>query len=159
MSRVHARPAIESCALVLVAALRLSTSPSGTPVKNPLLENSTSVDFLGVSKAKSLSGKKIAGKEGDGGGGGGAEEDVDVVLPPRELAKEWVGGWLRWELEEGGDGVLVEAAAWATLRVLQTVAMRPLRASFAPRVSEAFLTVLLIGQVCVYRAGAGTTVL
>ncbi|CAN0354068.1 unnamed protein product, partial [Hapterophycus canaliculatus] len=51
-------------------------------------------------------------------------------------------------LEEGrgADALLVEAAAWATLRVLHTVMMAPLRVSAAPRVAEAFLRVLMVGQ-------------
>lgn len=74
---------------------------------------------------------------------------MDEPLPPKDLAEEWIGVRLRIILEEGsgGDAVLVEAAAWATLRVLQTVAVRPMRPSTAPRVVEAFLRVLRAGQV------------
>lgn len=105
-------------------------------MKNSLLENSTSADFLKVNNFP---------RNGDAGG---LEEDIDVVLPPKELAEEWIGARLRLILEEGQINTsLVEAAAWATLRVLQTVAMGPLRASAAPRVAEAFLRVLLVGQV------------
>lgn len=138
-----AAPAVRVCASLLVAALRLSTSPSGTPIKNPLLENPTSVDFLGAKK------KGRRDRSNNGGGEEKEEEDLDVTLPPKDLADDWVGVRLRAILEEGRDGdvLLVEAAAWATLRVLQTVAMGPLRASTAPRVAEAFLRVLLAGQV------------
>lgn len=139
--------------MLLVAALRLSTSPSGAEVENSLLKHPTSVDFLATKKKGPRSG-------GDGGGGDGApgssssaaeeEEDLDATLPPKELAEGWVVGRLRSVMEKGrgGDVLVVEAAAWASLRVLQTVAMGPLRASTAPRVAEAFLRVLLAGLVC-----------
>lgn len=138
-----AAPAISACASLLVAALRLSTSPSGTPITNPLLENPTLVDFLGAKK-------KIWKNRANGGSEEEIEEeDLDVTLPPKDIAEDWVGVRLRAILEEGknGDVRLVETAAWATLRVLQTVAMAPLRTSTAPRVAEAFLRVLLTGQV------------
>lgn len=146
-----AAPAIRACALLLVAALRLSTGPSGAPVESPLLKNPTSADFLGLEK-------KSVPKSVSGGGGGSAagaeeEENLDATLPPKDLAEDWITAHLRAVLEEDGkkgrDPLLVEAAAWATLRVLQTVAMGPLRASAAPRAAEAFLRVLLTGQVSV----------
>lgn len=140
-------PAISACASLLVAALRLSTSSSGTPITNPLLENPTSVDFLGAKKKVQ---RKLSNRgRGDENEEEEEEEDLDETLPPKEIAEEWVGVGLRVILEEGrnGDVLLVETAAWATLRVLQTVAMRPLRTPTAPRVAEAFLRVLLTGQV------------
>lgn len=115
------------------------------PITNPLLENPTSVDFLGAKK-------KFRRNRSNAGSGDEKEEeeDLDETLPPKEIAEEWIGVRLRIMLEEGrnGDVLLVETAAWATLRVLQTVAMRPLRTCTAPRVAEAFLRVLLTGQVC-----------
>lgn len=141
-----AAPAIRACALLLVAALRLSTSPSGAEVENPLLKNPTSVDFLATKK------KDPSAASGGGNGAGSAaaeEEDLDATLPPKKLAEDWVVVCLRAVMEEGrsGDALLVETAAWATLRVLQTVVMGPLRASTAPRVAEAFVGVLLAGLV------------
>lgn len=138
-----AASAIRACASLLVAALRLSTSHTGIPILNPLLEKPTSVDFLGAKK-------KVRRNRSNGGSEEEKEEeDLDVTLPPKDVAGDWVGVRLRAILEEGknGDVLLVEAAAWATLRMLQTVAMGPLRKSMAPRVSEAFVRVLLAGQV------------
>eukprot|EP00903_Cladosiphon_okamuranus_P018229 g16768.t1 len=143
--------AIRVCALLLVAALRLSTSPSGAEIENSLLKHPTSVDFLaikkGVSVASSGSGPNAAAAAPGSSSPVDEEEDLDATLPPKELAEGWVGGRLRAVMEEGrsGDALLVEAAAWATLRLLQTVAMRALRASAASRVAEAFLRVLLAG--------------
>lgn len=145
-----AAPAIRACAFLVVAALRLSTSPSGTPLKHALLESPTSVDFLGPKP------DLRNGSAGENGAGAGSarekhkeQEDLDATLPPNELAEEWVSVRLRAVLEDGrsGDAVLVEAAAWAMLRVLHTVVMAPLRVSTAPRVAEAFLRVLMVGQV------------
>lgn len=77
-----------------------------------------------------------------------------ATLPaPKELAEEWIEAQLGRVLDDvkggggGGDAELAEAAAWATLRVLQAAAMAPLRASVAPRIAETFLRVLLVGQV------------
>lgn len=158
--------AIRACALLLVAALRLSTSPSGAEVENSLLKHPTSVDFLATKK-----GVSAASSGGNGSGTAAAaapgsssaveeEEDLDATLPPKELAEGWVVGRLRAVMEEGrsGDALLVEAAAWATLRVLQTVAMESLRASAAPRVVEAFLRVLLAGLVCMFLRLVNTVV-
>ena len=147
-----AATAIRSCALLLVAALRLSTSPSGAEVENSLLKNPTSVDFFATKKNDLRSGGDGSGTTALGSSSAAAaveEEDLDATLPPKKLAEGWVVGRLRAVMEErrGGDALLVEAAAWATLRVLQTVVMGPLRASMAPRVAEAFLRVLLAGLV------------
>lgn len=146
-----AAPAMRACASVMIAALRLSTSPSGKPIENSLLQNPTSVDFLGVKKSALSSGSSGNDAGAEGSAGKEEEEDLDATLPPKDLAEEWLraplGGIL--EGERGGDALLVETAAWATLRVLQTLAMGPLRVSVAPRVAEAFLRVLVAGKVCV----------
>ncbi|CAM9845843.1 unnamed protein product, partial [Scytosiphon promiscuus] len=144
-----AAPAIRTCAFLMIAALRLSTSSTGTPVKHALLETPTSVDFLGLKS--DLRNGSAGGKNGAASTAGGEhkeQEDLDATLPPKELAVEWMNVRLRAILEEGrdGDAQLMEAAAWATLRVLHTVMMAQLRASTAPRVAEAFLRVLMVGQ-------------
>ncbi|CBJ33764.1 expressed unknown protein [Ectocarpus siliculosus] len=143
-----AAPAMRACASVMVAALRLSTSPSGKPIENPLLQNPTSVDFLGVKKSALGSGPSGNDAGAEGSTGKEEEKDLDATLPPKDLAEEWLRARLGGILEggRGGDALLVETAAWATLRVLHTVAMGPLRVSFAPRVAEAFLRVLVAGK-------------
>ncbi|CAM9793579.1 unnamed protein product, partial [Ectocarpus fasciculatus] len=148
-----AAPAIRACASLMVAALRLSTSPSGMPIENSLLQNPTSVDFLGVKKNTLSTGSSGNDAVAEGSTGNGEEEDLDATLPPKDLAEEWLGARLGVILEggRGGDALLVETAAWATLRVLQTVAMGPLRVSVAPRVAEAFLRVLVAGKAATPR--------
>ncbi|CAB1120325.1 unnamed protein product [Ectocarpus sp. CCAP 1310/34] len=145
-----AAPAMRACASLMVAALRLSTSPSGKPIKNSLLQNPTSVDFLGVKRSALSRGPSGNDADAEGSTGKEEEEDLDATLPPKDLAEEWLRARLGGILEggRGGDALLVETAAWATLRVLQTVAMGPLRVSVAPRVAEAFLRVLMAGKVC-----------
>lgn len=96
--------------------------------------------------------------------------EAATLLAPKELAEEWVEAQLGRVLDEGkdsgggggvggrgGDAVLAEAAAWAALRVLQAAAMAPLRASVSPRVAEAFLRVLLVGQVILRNKAVGAT--
>lgn len=143
-----ATTAIRACALLLVSALRLSTSPSGKPVRHPLLEAPTSADFFGTKGGAAIE------EEGDGVGVGGG---VGKGTTPGELAREWVGMRLRAVMEdtEGRDASLAEAAAWAALRVLASAALSPLKVSTAPRAAEAFLRVLMVGQVISFRKGAG----
>lgn len=144
-------PMIDTCALLLVAALRLTTSPEGTQIKSPLLEPPTALNFL---SEETPSGGTKGASIGDGVGlavvdgpaharaksqvGVAHADDVSGPFVPKELAQKWVALRLRVMLEEN-DPLLVEAAAWATLRVLQVATMESLRASTAPRVAEAFL--------------------
>lgn len=146
-SRTYSPPAMDTCALLLVAALRLSTSPSGTPVRSPLLDPPTAINFLGVETTAGSSRGRGNGRgdgrlAGNGASAGASDMDQDSApFSPRELAQKWVGIHLRMLLE-GKDPLLVEASAWATLRVLQVTAMESLRASTAPRVAEGFLRLL-----------------
>ncbi|CAM9639630.1 unnamed protein product, partial [Laminaria digitata] len=152
---VAACSAQQAAAAAAAAAGGTSGSGSGSTatvtvtVSHPLLESPTSADFLGGGSWRGGGGGGGGGGKGGGGVGGGGKGVVKAtLLAPKELAEEWVEAHLGRVLDEGkgGDGMLAEAAAWATLRVLQAAAMAPLRASVSPRVAEAFLRVLLVGQ-------------